>query len=158
ALSRLLSQRRRLVPLSTITIMLLVAICCLISPPTDSHLAAGEAKWKWIGLDGIDVHALEATDTLIIAGPSEGIYRSLNDGLDWLRSQFGFPIAKQAQRIFSLLRMTESITWAGTNGAGLWFGSVRAESWVYSPQTFPTRSEKVMSLAANDRIAFAGTD
>jgi len=152
------SPRRRFVRLSTITITLLVAIWSLISPPTNSHLATGETKWKQVGLDGIDVHALEATDTLILAGTSEGIYRSLNDGLDWLPSQFGLPIAKQAQRTLSLLKMTESFIWAGTNGAGLWFGSGRAESWVYSAQTFPTRREKVMSLAANDRIAFAGTD
>src|SRR5262245_33685475 len=113
---------------------------------------------KRIGLDGIDVHALEATDTLILAGTSEGIYRSLNDGLDWLPSQFGMPIANQAQRTLALLKMTESFFWAGTNGAGLWFGSNRAESWVYDSHTFPTRREKVLSLAADDRIVFAGTD
>ena len=68
------------------------------------------------------------------------------------------PIANQAQRTLALLKMTESIFWAGTNGAGLWFGSKGAESWVYGTHSFLTRREKVMSLSADDRIVFAGTD
>ena len=149
---------KRFVSLSKITITLLVAVWCLMALFTDPHLAAGQAKWRQVGLNGLDVHALAATDTLILAGTSEGIYRSPNDGLDWLLSRFGLPISNQGRRTLALLKMTDSFFQAGTDGAGVWFGSSRADSWIYDALTWPTRSEKVLSLAANDRMAYAGTD
>lgn len=155
---RLSSQRRRHFQLSTITITLMVAIVCLISPPVDSQLAAVEAKWKQVALDGIDVHALQATDAVMLAGTSEGVYRSLNDGLEWLPSQFAMPIPNQAKGILTLLKVKGPTFLAGTNGAGLWFGPDSAEAVVYGAEAFSIQKEKVLSLAANELIAYAGTD
>ncbi|MGH9842518.1 MAG: Ig-like domain-containing protein [Blastocatellia bacterium] len=116
-----------------------------------------EPQWEPAGLANQDVHAFVAADSLLIAGASAGIFRSVNEGANWLPVVYGLPIAEQKRRTFSLLKTGDSFFTAGTDGAGIWTSYREAEAWTTTEFSVPVNNERVLSLTATARMQFAGT-
>jgi uncharacterized protein (TIGR03437 family) len=129
-----------------------MTIAPLLVPPLT------QTSWRHSGLGTQDVHALAAGDGALAAGATEGIFRTVNDGQDWLSSQFGLPINEQPRRTTAILLMDSSGWLAGTDGQGVWYSfSAGFEIWTTTEAMRDISGERVLSLAVNNRTRFAGT-
>ncbi len=132
----------------------------IISNTTEALLVvppAEQAEWQPGGLGNQDVHAFAATDSMVIAGASEGIFRSVNEGANWLVSPYALPVPDQKRRAVALLKTGDSFFTAGTDGAGVWITNGDAAAWITTEFSVPVNNERVHSLAVSARMLFAGT-
>src|SRR5262249_51636558 len=80
----------------------------LVVPP------AAQAEWRQSGLEGQEVHDFAESERVIAAGASEGVFRSVNDGLSWIHSPYSFPTIDSVRAAFVLLKGSDGGFIVGT--------------------------------------------
>src|SRR5262249_802113 len=88
-----------------------------------------EAHWRASGLENQDVHAFASLEDVLVAGATRGLFRLGADGTYWTESPYSIPTSEQRGRALALLRISDALLIAGTDGAGLYYSDNVASSW-----------------------------
>src|SRR5262249_38983243 len=116
-----------------------------------------EAQWRASGIERQDVHAFEALGDILVAGATKGLFRLGEDGTFWVESPYAFPTDERKRSALALLKINDNQLIAGTDGSGLWYSDDIARTWTNSEFNGPLFNERILSLAQNQRLTFAGT-
>ncbi len=116
-----------------------------------------EARWRSSGLEDQDVHAFTTLGDILAVGAEKGLFRLSEEGTVWIESPYSNPTNQQRQRALALLKITDEQLVAGTDGSGLWYSDSLVRSWTVSELNGPLFNERILSLAQNQRMTFAGT-
>ena len=107
---------------------------------------------QWVqtnGLSGIQVNKLSSNSNFIIAGTTNGIYLSSNNGNNWsarkLSNQYIISLASNEQYIY-----------AGTNGNGLFVSSNNGENWNTINTGLSNLQVQTLNIIGNNLIAGTG--
>lgn len=117
-----------------------------------------QAQWQSAGLESLDIHALAAKGEILILGTSDGIYRSVDDGVNFIPAKYAFPLPPAGRRtlIFTSLKGNGYV--AGTAGNGVWNASEDGEAWIWFESDTPLKEERILALANVAGNVYAGTD
>lgn len=116
-----------------------------------------QAQWRAEGMPGADIHALLSAGETMYLGTSLGIYRTVDDGVNFVPVNYALPFPAATRRTFALAYTRDQSFRAGTDGNGIWT-THDGETWLTFESDAPLNRERVLSLAANAAISFAGTD
>jgi hypothetical protein len=134
-----------------IIIALLEASLAMLAAPNAS------AQWQTVSnsLQG-NVNALLASDTDLILASSLGVYRSTDNGADWVALDLQFSQDYPANALLQVSRNTSSpMLFAGTNGGGVYLTTNDSGNWTKLDSGLG--GSNVFALVAEGTALFAGT-
>ncbi len=109
------------------------------------------AYWvKGKGLDTIDVYSFAIKGTTLLASTKEGVYKSIDNGLNWKVSKTGLPTSKV--QAFAVL---DSSFLAGTVGDGIYRSADSGATWKKSDSGLSNVFVSALAVIGNN--VFAGT-
>lgn len=110
------------------------------------------AQWTQTnGYFGGNINVLEVSGSSLFAGTDKGIYRSIDNGNSWVKTNTGI-----GDTIIYSLAISGSTIFAGTSSHGVYASTDNGNSWVAS--NVGMSNSQVRSLLVNGTNIFAGTE